>query len=193
MTKLCQINEDRLPQKLSVVLSTTIRQEMDAIYAYNQNNTDGLRQWYEYIDGMESYISNPVIAWDYINRYAHFPNGAIHLMDLGYDVSFIVSTNRTTNENYVYVFMLNLKPEEFGLKVPPKRNSQSQVNNQPTNNIAQNISVDSNGNYVSAYGHGADYVSETTSNNRIKLIRLTEQDLHWIVVESVNKVLRRLA
>ena len=26
-----------------------------------------------------------------------------------------------------------------------------------------------------------------------KLMRLTEQDLHWIVVESVNKVLRRLA
>ena len=71
--------------------------------------------------------------------------------------------------------------------------SQSQVNNQPTNNIAQNISVDSNGNYVSANGWGADYVSETTSNNRIKLIRLTESDLHRIVKESVNKVLRRLA
>lgn len=44
MTKLCQINEDRLPQRLSVVLSTTIRQKMNAIYAYNQNNTVGLHQ-----------------------------------------------------------------------------------------------------------------------------------------------------
>ena len=185
--------EDKLPPKLPVSFSAEVRKEINDIYAYNQNNIDGIYQWNEYIDGLKSYISNPVIAWDYNHRYAHFPNGAIHLMDLGYDVSFIVSTNRTTNKNYVYVFMLNLKPEEFGLKVPPKRNSQSQVNNQPTNNIAQNISVDSNGNYVSANGWGADYVSETTSNNRIKLIRLTEQDLHWIVGESVNKVLRRLA
>ena len=191
--RLHYLNEDNLSPKLPISFSAKISKQINAIYACNQDNTDALCQWDEYIEGLKSYISNRSIAWDYNNKYSHFPNGAIHLEELRYDVTFIVKTNRRTNRNYVYVFRLNLKPEEFGLKVPPKRNSQSQVNNQPTNNIAQNISVDSNGNYVSANGWGADYVSETTSNNRIKLIRLTEADLHRIVKESVNKVLRRLA
>ena len=151
--------EDKLPPKLPVVFSSKISNQINVIYACNQNNTDALSQWDEYIEGLKSYISNPVIAWDYNNRYVHFPNGAIHLMDLGYDVSFIVKTNQTTNENYVYVFMLNLKPEEFGLKVPSKGNSQITCN--------------------------------TNISNK-KLIRLTEQDLHRIVRESVNRILRRL-
>lgn len=64
--------------------------------------------------------------------------------------------------------------------------------------IAQNISIDNNGNYGSVNGWGADYVSE---NNKIKtnrrnmnkkLIRLTESDLHKIVKESVNRVLNEI-
>ena len=59
---------------------------------------------------------------------------------------------------------------------------------------ARNISVDKDGNYVSANAWGADYVSEnkqykTNTNMNKKLIRLTESDLHKIVKESVNKVL----
>lgn len=61
-------------------------------------------------------------------------------------------------------------------------------------NIAQNISVDRNGNYGSANGWGADYVSE---NNRIKTnrnmnkkpIRLTESDLHTIVEDVVSSMM----
>ena len=171
------LNEDKLPPKLPISFSAKISKQINAIYACNQDNTDALCQWDEYIEGLKSYISNRSIAWDYNNKYPRFPNGAIHLEELGYDVTFIVKTSHRTNRSYVYVFMLNLKPKEFGLKVPPKRN------NPTTNNVVQNISVDSNGNYV----------SETTSNNSIKLISLTEQDLHWIVRKSVNKVLRRLA
>ena len=189
----CLVSEDKLPKKLLVITSPEISKQIEMIDNYNQNNIDALSQWNEYIEGLKSYISNRSIAFDYANRFTKFPNGAIHLMDLGYDVTFIVRTNRRTNRSYVYVFMLNLKPEEFGLRVPPKRNSQSQVNSPTINNVVQNISVDSNGNYVSENGWGADYVSETTSNNRIKLIRLTESDLHRIIKESVNKVLRRLA
>ena len=60
---------------------------------------------------------------------------------------------------------------------------------------ARNISVDKDGNYVSANAWGADYVSEnkqynTNRNMNKKLIRLTESDLHKIVKESVNKILR---
>ena len=189
MTKICQINEDRLPQKLSVVFSNTIRQEMDAIYTYNQNNIDGLYQWYEYIDGIESYISNRSIAFDYANRYTTFPNGAIHLRDLGYDVTFIVSTNRTTNKSYVYVFMLNLKPEEFGLKVPNRNTTShpSDTTNQicSQNNVVNtNISVDKDGNYVSANGDGADYVSKTRLHN------ILQESLHRLLLKEYHEQYR---
>lgn len=63
-------------------------------------------------------------------------------------------------------------------------------------NIAQNISVDNNGNYGSTNGWGADYVSES-NNNRInsnknmnkKPIQLTESDLHNIVENVVSNML----
>ena len=59
---------------------------------------------------------------------------------------------------------------------------------------ARNISVDKDGNYVSANAWGADYVSENKdikqyTNMNKKQIRLTESDLKQIVKESVNKIL----
>lgn len=115
MMKLHYLNEDKLPPKLQVIFSSKIIKKMDFIENFNQDNIDALSQWYYYIEGVKSYISNPSIAWDYTNRYSHFPNGAIHLKELNYDVMFIVKKNR----NYVYVFKIDLKPQEFGLKVPP--------------------------------------------------------------------------
>ena len=61
--------------------------------------------------------------------------------------------------------------------------------------VPQNISVDNDGNYVSANAWGADYVSENKqykSNTKMnkKIIRLTESDLHKIVKESVKRILR---
>lgn len=60
---------------------------------------------------------------------------------------------------------------------------------------ARNISVDRNGNYVSANAWGADYVTEDNNRNNTyynmkRIIRLTESDLHKIVKESVNRLLR---
>ena len=65
------------------------------------------------------------------------------------------------------------------------------------NKISTNISVDKDGNYVSANGDGVDYISENKKLNRNrnmnkKLIRLTESDLHRIVKESVNRVLNEI-
>lgn len=62
---------------------------------------------------------------------------------------------------------------------------------------ARNISVDKDGNYVSANAWGADYVSESSNNNRInsnrnmnkKAIQLTEEDLHNIVENVVSNML----
>lgn len=114
--RLHYLNEDNLSPKLPISFSAKISKQINAIYACNQDNTDALCQWDEYIERLKSYISNRSIAWDYNNKYPRFPNGAIHIRDLGFDVTFIVKVNQTTNENYVYVFKLDLKPKEFGLK-----------------------------------------------------------------------------
>lgn len=82
----------------------------------------------------------------------------------------------------------------------PKKAKVQSKNANITWNIAHNISVDKDGNYVSANGWGADFVSESMRNKKLncnrnmnkKLIRLTESDLHRIVRESVNKVLNEI-
>lgn len=92
---------------------------------------------------------------------------------------FIDPFKNTTKKAQVIPRTSNIKP----YKEPPKK--------------ARNISVDKDGNYVSANAWGADYISESNNiykyNCNIdmnkKLIRLTEADLHRIVKESVNKVL----
>ena len=69
------LKEDRTLQKMSVSFSTELSQRIDDIIYYNRNNIDALSQWHNYLDGLVNYISNPVIAWDNMNRYQHFPNG----------------------------------------------------------------------------------------------------------------------
>ena len=111
--------EENLPPKLPLSFSSKIKKQINLIKDYNQDNPDSLSQWYEYIDNLKNYISHRKIAWDYANRYTHFPNGAVHLVELGFDASFIVSIDKVRNINYVYVFRMDLKPQEFGLKIPP--------------------------------------------------------------------------
>lgn len=112
------VKEDKLPSKLIVRFSSKIAKEINAIDSFNHNNLDALYQWREYLDGIKRYISNPVIAWDYTNRYSRFPNGAVFIEDFGYNIGYSIKNDNITNQPYVYVFMMNLNPEEFGLKVP---------------------------------------------------------------------------
>lgn len=50
-----------------------------------------------------------------MGRYPRFPNGAIFIKDFGYNVAYTIQTDYTTNQPYVYVFKVNLKPKQFGL------------------------------------------------------------------------------
>lgn len=112
------VKEDKLSSKLAVRFSSRIAKEINSIDDYNQYNVDALYQWRDYLDGIKRYISNPVIAWDYTNRYSRFPNGAVFIDDFDYNVGYFIKTDNITNQPYVYVFMVNLNPESFGLKVP---------------------------------------------------------------------------
>ena len=110
--------EDKKPQQLIVVLSPELLDIIDSIEKHNKDNTEGLTQWFEYIDTIENYISNPVIAWDYKNKYKHNSKNITHLEDLEFDVYYTIKTDKNTGKNYVYIFKLNLKPDEFGLDIP---------------------------------------------------------------------------
>ena len=113
--KQYRLNEDRLPQKLLVVFSRKIRNKIDKIYAKNQSNIKALYQWFNYIDGIESYISNQTIAWDNMGRYPNYNNERRFINDFDYNIGYVIKISSRTNLPYVYVFKVNLKPREFGL------------------------------------------------------------------------------
>ena len=113
--KQYRLNEDRLPQKLLVVFSRKIRNKIDKIYAKNQSNIKALYQWFNYIDGIENYISNPTIAWDNMGRYSNYNNERRFINDFDYNIGYVIKISIRTNLPYVYVFKVNLKPREFGL------------------------------------------------------------------------------
>lgn len=112
------INEDKRLPKLPVIFSSEIVKKIKLIKSHNKDKERELSEWYEYIDGFQTYISNSVIAWDYTYNYTHYSNGATFIKEMGYQATYIIKTNKNTNKNYVYVFKLTLKPEEFGLDVP---------------------------------------------------------------------------
>jgi len=123
MKKQCFLRES--VSTFFVRFSNNINNSINAIYSINQNNKEKLSEWLEYLDGLKTYISNPSIAFDYARRFIHYPNGAMRISELGYDVTFIVKMSKQTNEAYVYIFKMDLKPEEFGLKTPPLNESKT--------------------------------------------------------------------
>lgn len=112
------LNEDIRPPKLNVVFAEEIKDSISDISWHNRNNIESLAQWHNYLDGLTSYISNPVIAWDNTNRFQHFPNGSTHISEFGYEVTFMVKTNEQTNQSYIYIFKMKLNTEEFALNTP---------------------------------------------------------------------------
>mgnify|MGYP004446041767 CR=1 FL=1 len=91
---------------------------MDVIYYYNRDRANELLQWYSYLNKLQDYVSNRVIAWDYNNRHTRLPNGTCLITDFDYNIGYAIKTNKGSDYTYVYIFMLNLKLDEFGLKVP---------------------------------------------------------------------------
>ena len=110
-------NEESIPSRLIVGFSKEITNRIESIYKYNQGN-EALVQWSEYLETIRKYISNPSIAFDYKHSSIHFRNGAILLKDFGCDAIYYIKTNNT-HPPYVYIFKINLKTDEYGLKVPP--------------------------------------------------------------------------
>lgn len=123
MKRKFKLYEDKDTYKFTVILSPKINKDMDVIYDINQNKTKELRKWYTYIDEVKEYVSKREIAWNYNKRNIKFPNGTYFIKDFDYNVGYTIKSDKTTHNPFVYIFMINLKPEEFGLKVPQTNES----------------------------------------------------------------------
>lgn len=114
--------EDQRLSKLRVIPHQSIRINLDLIREYNKNNQEGLSELREYIAFIESYLSNPVIAWDNTGeRCYRTRTGALHMVDetLGIDVLYRIPVDKYRGGNYVYILNLDYQLDRFGLKRPP--------------------------------------------------------------------------
>ena len=113
--------DNRLPN-LSVRFSPDITYRIESVNSQNYDKQEALSQWNDYIDWILRYLSNPVIAWDNMNRFHHTSNGETFIEELGMDVGFIIETDNNANQ-YVYVFYLDLKTDDYGLNESIKKKS----------------------------------------------------------------------
>ena len=125
--KHSSLTEDKLPPKLLVGFSSAIAKQIDRIYSCNQNNGEAIYQWLDYLDWVLDYMSNPVIAWDNINKHRQWPNETRFVSDFDINVGYKIIADRRTNKPFVYLFRVNLKLEEFGLTPPPLEENKSRL------------------------------------------------------------------
>lgn len=110
-----RLKEDKTPPKLPVLFSSKIVDTINKVVMKNSSCPEKLLQWYDYIDSITNYIANPVIAWDNTNSFINFPNGAKFVPDFDFNIGYVIKTNKQTQQNYVYVFMVNLKIQDYDL------------------------------------------------------------------------------
>lgn len=116
--KQTYLNEDKKPTKLPIIFSPEIIEKMELIANHNKDKKEELAEWYNDIEGIKSYISNPSIAWDYNGKCKRNQNGELFIKELGHEVLYSIKTDKNTDKNYVYILKLNVKPDEFGLDIP---------------------------------------------------------------------------
>lgn len=130
------IKEDSLPPNLPVHFSSRILKIINEISVYNLNNIEAISLWSDYLDNLKRYMSKSVIAWDNMNRYPKLRSGGRFVEDCGYDVGYTIINDFRTGLPFVYIFMVNLKPEYFGLEIPPKLNlKENRQHYKPTKKI----------------------------------------------------------
>jgi len=108
------LKEDKRPCKIPVRFSNEVAEGINYIDWKNYNNTESITQLHNYIDGLISWMSNPVIAWDYLNKYQHSENGTTRIIEHGYDISYRL-TNDDDNNMYILILDININYDEFGL------------------------------------------------------------------------------
>ena len=101
------LKEDKTLDKLEVRFSNEISSVIEDVEFYNKFETEALGQWHVFLNGMISWIANPVIAWDNQNKYQHDSDSTTHIKENGYDVTFVIKENDTN----LFFFSSSIKIE----------------------------------------------------------------------------------
>lgn len=109
------IREDRLPQRLPVIISSAIQYEMTSIERRNMQDEDAICQWKDALSAVILQVSNPSIAWDNLGRFRHNANGETYANIYGHDIAYTIQTDND-GKNYVEIFYFDLSPEEYNLR-----------------------------------------------------------------------------
>lgn len=155
------INEDTQSPRLQVRFSDELESEIKSIYEINQDNTQALTEWNEYLNEIINFMSYRSIAWDYANEHLKTSENTRFVSAFNYNVDYSIEID--SDGAYVYIFQLDFKLKDFGLKAPFDL-----IDNQNKENLNCNIN---------------------TMKNK-KVIRLTESRLHKMIQESTRKVLK---
>ena len=126
----------------------------------------------EYLQGLKSYISKPVLAWDNIDKYPHTRNGATHVHELGYNFIYYVNNSKFDHKQYVCVVKIYFDLSEFGLQDPfaTNRNQQGPIVGNQQGQVKENI------------------LNKNTNRVR-RTIHLKESELKRMIDESVRRAL----
>lgn len=112
--KQCLNEENCCESKLEVRFSSKILKNINTIESINQGNRKGLSEWYKYIQWLTEYLSKFSVVLDYGNNHIKLPNNARFIRDI--NAYYIIQNN--SYKTWVYVFKIDLKPQDYGLKVP---------------------------------------------------------------------------
>lgn len=112
MIKQHRINEVKKTQKLPVVYSDDVINKIEYIKENNLFEKEGLERLFFHIKGIENYISNRAIAFDYGNNFARDTDGTVIVYDMG--ISFLLVDK--SGVIFVEIVGMDLNLGDFGLQ-----------------------------------------------------------------------------
>jgi hypothetical protein len=106
------IKEDWRPQKLPVVYSEYITDQIQDIMIINQGNVNGLSALADYIDRTANHISNRAIAFGYGSNYTRESDNTTYVYYYGVTYRVVDGTDKT----FVEIVWIDLNLDDFGLQ-----------------------------------------------------------------------------
>ena len=112
------LKEDKIAKKIPIMFSSEVEDFIDDIDFHNRFNENELIQFYCGLEGVLLWLSNTSIAWDNSNNFNHLSNGTTYFERFGFNMTYTIKVNETTNLSFVYILTLRFNLEDYGLKIP---------------------------------------------------------------------------
>lgn len=115
------LDEDEKPQKLPVIFTDYVTNQIEETINYNRGNIYGISALGNYIDWITNHVSNRAIAFDYGGKFARNSDGMTIIYDKGICFYLIDDSEKV----FVEIVAIDLNLEEFGLKTPSLNESKN--------------------------------------------------------------------